>query len=358
MKNLVVAFGGESCEHDISCITAVQAMMAVDRKKYRVIPLYVDKSGRCFSSSKLATISGIKGFSKKDKLRCYFSIGSNEIVVGRKAVLVDFALLCFHGGIYEGGGFAGLMELCKIPCSSSGILGNALGMNKAMQKKFASSLGVDTLPFRLCRKSENVDLTFDFQGDKSYVIKPNDMGSSIGISTATNQDEIFDGLGLVFTYTNEAIVEKQLKDFYELNVAVFNDFSEITLSQIEKPLKENEILTFEDKYLSKAGKSKGMTSLIRQIPAEISKEIKVKVQEVALKLYGEMGLSGIVRFDFMVEGDVVYFNEVNTIPGSLGFYLFEDKYSFRELLGHMIESEIQEFDKKNKIIRSINTLVL
>ena len=363
-KNVFVAFGGKSPERDVSVITGIQSIRAIDKDKYNVYPLYIDKTGKMYVDKHLTKIENIKNFNSKKYKESHFVLGDNHIHVNgivKTKIQVDCVLMCFHGSQYEGGSFQGVLDLCSIPYTSSDVLGSSVGMNKAMQKQIAMSVNVPIVPFELVPKSSREDLKKLFTLSDLLIVKPNDLGSSIGISSCASEKEVVDALGLVFTYSNEAIVEKHLQEFYELNIAVFLFENELILSSIEKPIKMNEFLTFEDKYMSSSkfgSKNVGMKNLSRQLPAEIDSETEEKVKAYASKMYQALGLNSVCRFDFLVENGEIYFNEVNTIPGSLAFYLFENQgINFPTLLDMMINEAQRGMTERNRIIRNINTKV-
>lgn len=361
-KNIFVAFGGKSPEHDVSCITGLQTLKAVTYDKYNVFPLYIAKNGKMYVDKSLGKLENLKKFKAKSRPSAHFKLGENKIYFDRLwkgKINVDCVVQCFHGGVYEGGAFSALLEMCNIPYTSSGLIGGAVGMDKELQKRIATSLQIKVCQYTTIKKDDKQDLSRLFEMSKSLIIKPNDLGSSIGVDKVQNENELIDALSLVFTYSEIALVERCLENFYELNVSAFAMDGEIHLSAIERPRTNHEILTFEDKYLSKSAKTKGMKNLTRELPAIIDVEIEKTVKEYAKKMYEALRLSSVCRFDFLVENDVVYFNEVNTIPGSLAFYLWENKkVKFKELTDLMIEQAEKEHEKKNKIINIINTKVL
>ncbi|MEG1805919.1 MAG: hypothetical protein RR327_05965 [Clostridia bacterium] len=361
-KNIFVAFGGKSPEHDVSCITGLQVIKAVTNDKYNVYPLYIAKNGKMYVDKSLTKLENLKNFKFKPHTLAHFKLGDKKLYfdgITKSSVDVTCVIQCFHGGIYEGGAFSALLEMCCIPYTSTGIVGGAVGMDKELQKRVAKAVGVEVCPYVAVKKNSVGDLTKLFEISKNLIVKPNDLGSSIGVSKVANEAELTDALALVYTYSDVAIVERFLENFYELNISAFEIDGKINLSAIEKPKAKNEILTFEDKYLSKSVKTKGMKNLTRELPAVIDIEIENKLKSYAKKMYETLRLSSVCRFDFLVENGIVYFNEVNTIPGSIAFYLWENRgVKFNELVDHMIEEAIKNAETRSRIIRNINTKVL
>lgn len=348
--NIFVAFGGVSPEHDISCITACQIIKAIDKTKYKVFPLYFAKNGKLYFEEKLTTIKGIKRFVPRKRNEVHFNFGDNNIhfYKSNKKIEVDCIIQAFHGGFGEAGGFNALFESCNIP-STGNVLGNAISMNKMVAKNLARSAGVKVV--------DDIDIHKAF--NYPVIVKPSTLGSSIGISVAHNESELSEALELANCFTNDIIIEKYINNAVELNVSAIRKDGEIILSAIEKPKKINDFLSFEDKYLSKS-KSKGMSSLLRELPANLPEDIESKVKNYAKKLYDELKLESVSRFDFIVdEENEVFFNEVNVIPGSFAYYLWEEiDINFLELTNYMIENAMTSYEKREKIIKNIDTRVL
>lgn len=360
MKNLIaVFFGGESNEHDISVITGIQVINAVDKEKYEVLPIYVNKHGKMFSGN-FYSVDSVKNYKEKKRDIVNFDSFEKKIKVGKKYKEVFCAILCFPGGLGEGGGFSAILEMMGIPYSASNVLASAVGMDKNTQKILAKNENIAILPYvKLDRCS-----TFEYVDGEKYVVKPNASGSSIGVSAVTAYKEMQKALDLAFTFDSGVLVERMAENFIELNIAAIKENDKILLSFIEKPKKAGEVLSFDDKYLSNSKvkgskKTSGMAGLSREIPAIISRELEEKIKEYTVTLYKAFGLFGVCRFDYIVEKDVVYFNEVNTIPGSFSFYLWEEKErTFKGIIDIIITESVARKQKSDEITRIINTGVL
>ncbi|MFI3167940.1 MAG: hypothetical protein R3Y32_07510 [Bacillota bacterium] len=358
-EKIAVIFGGMSCEHDVSIITGMQAVLALEKSsKYEVVPIYVTTSGEFLTSEILKDVSRIKEFkelSPKFKKVSFFA-GDNHLwditkKRIRKLYKISCALLATHGENGEDGSLQGLLKMCKIPQTSGSVLSQSVGMDKEVSKNMAVQCGANVLPFE--KFSANQDISeilskIDQKGDYPYVIKPNSLGSSIGVKLCENLPSLKDGLCLAFLFASEVLCERSAVDFCELNIACVKLDGKIICSEIEKPKVWHEILTFEDKYITK-GKLKSANGLKRECPANISPQLKSEIEKTATVLYEKFKLSGIVRFDFIYENEILYFNEVNTIPGSLSNYLFASKFSFSELLEKVVAESIKNGQQLQKL---------
>ncbi len=359
-EKVAVFFGGMSCEHDVSIITGMQVVLALSKsEKYQVIPVYINSDGEFLTSDILGDVSKIKQFkelSYKFKKVCLVAGKSELFDISKKKMKslgkITCAVLATHGENGEDGSLQGLLKLCKIPQTSGGILSQSVGMDKEVSKNMAIACGANVLPFEKFSKWEDIQSILskiDQKGEYPYVIKPNSLGSSIGVKLCTNLSELKEGLDLAFLFSSEVLCESCAIDFCELNIACVKLNGKVECSEVEKPKSWHEILTFEDKYITK-GKLKSSGSLKRECPAKIPDSLKSEIQQTARALYEKYKLSGIVRFDFIYESDILYFNEVNTIPGSLSNYLFVSKYNFSDLLEKVIceavknQEELMKFE--------------
>lgn len=352
MKNIAVFFGGISPEHDISCITGIQTVSALDERKYNIYPVYVDKDGKMYNKA-FFDIKSVASYTKKrcDKIK----IVSGGIKKNIRYIPIDCAILCFHGGSYEGGGFSSTIEEKGIAYTSSRQIPSGISMDKDMQKLVAISLNIPVLPYIAKNFGESIEEKID----QPVVVKPNSLGSSIGVTVCKDEKELRSAEDIAFSFDDKILIEKKAENFYELNISAINDNGEVLVSAIERPITQNEILSFSEKYLKNGKTSSGMKSLKRECPAKVDEKIKEKVQEYAKTLYKRLSLFGIVRFDFIVENEEVYFNEVNVIPGSLSWYLWQEKgMSFSDLLDMAIKNGIKRYEKDKEKIRIIDTEVL
>lgn len=342
MKNIVVIFGGKSVERDVSIITGVMTANTLDRTKYNVIPILVTRSGEWVSDQSLLDVDGYKGIDENKLNKVTLISGSNVLyqIKGKKIKQLApiYAVInCMHGGVGEDGSFSGLFSSCGIALVGSGVLPSAVSMNKRFTKTVLKGLNVSALP---CTAVTSVDQAIKQSNKFSYpvIVKPNLLGSSIGVIKVQSQEQIGGAVATALKYGDLAIIEPCLENFIEINCAAYGIGEQITVSECEQPIGKQEVLSFCDKY--ECGK--------RVFPADISKKLSDKIKSITKKVYEECEFSGIVRIDYFISGQKVYLNEINSIPGSLAYYLFCDKLKdFSLLLDKLITAAVAEQSKKS-----------
>lgn len=361
-KNLAVTFGGRTVEHDISIITANQLMHAADKDKYNVIPIYIDRNGIWYTGDALFDMAAFSDFNPKAKgvkrvfLSCAADATLYEYKKQKPVCRIDVAIPAMHGMHGEDGTLQGLFELSDIPYSSAGVTGSAVCMDKAVMKSAFIGFGfpvLDSLFFErdeyykdsdsVCKKVEN-KLGFP------VFIKPANLGSSIGINRADDCGGLRYALDVAASYDRRILVEKAVTDITEVNCSVLGTAAAAKTSVIEQPLTASRFLGFEEKYLS-GGKSKGMKSLGRKIPADISEDMANRVRGLSLDIFKALDLKGVVRIDFIIDNSNgnLYVNEVNTIPGSFSFYLWEPAgISFSALVDSLVAIAEKQMREKQK----------
>lgn len=361
MKNIIVLFGGKSAEHDISLITANLVLNAIDYEKYNVYPIFIDENNHWFYSKNFKNNIN-KNF---EKVEVFLKLGEKELykksVFGiKKLTLVDCAILCNHGLNGEDGTIQSVMELCGIPYTSPNPLSSGICMDKVIMKILLEKFEFNIVPYLYFNKT-------DFENSKStifekvnsklgypVIIKPANLGSSIGISIAKNDDELEKSVETALFYDNKILIEKALVDFKEINCACLGNKEDVTVSSLEEPISYKEFLTFDEKY--KSGNKK---SVKRIYPAKISNTIKEEIQHTSKEIFEKFELSGVVRIDFMVKDFIVYVNEINTIPGSLAYYLFEkENLSFSEVIDKLIDSAYKKETYKQNLTFAYQSNVL
>ena len=347
MKNVALIFGGVSAEHEVSIITAKQAYNSLDNQKYKIYPIYIDINGN-WVYVKNFKIKNLKHSNQK----CYFVPNSNRLhIKGNpfKKIQIDCVLLATHGGNGENGMVQGVFEVANIPYSSCGVLSSAITMDKAIMKDIFIAHNILTPKYFLL--NENSDLN---NLDYPVVVKPSSLGSSIGIKICHNKKELLNAIKFAKMFDDRIIIEKAIFPLKEVNIAVLKHKNQIILSNTEQPLGQDEFLTFEDKYL-RNGKSKSKGDSKRRIPAPISIEEETKIRNIAVKLYKIFKCKGVIRIDFLLDEKNVYVNELNTIPGSLSYYLWD--MSYKKLLDKLIEScsvECKHVQYKTNILQNYN----
>lgn len=371
-KQIGVIFGSRSCEREVSIISAVQLMRHADREKYDVIPVYIDESGNWYTGEKLTDIASFKPFRPESAgvTRVFpdLSSGSGALLTVNKgsglfakekveiAARVDVYIIVMHGLHGEDGTVQGLLELANVPYTSTGVAGSAVGMDKIMMKQIFRGAGLPVLPGVWFTRTE-------FENGRDAVIrkveeeigypvfvKPANLGSSIGVSRADDAESLADSLELAFEYDRRVLVEKGLNKPIELNCSVLGYDGEDEASPIEMPINNDEFLDFKDKYLASGG-SKGMASLHRILPAPIDDGLKNEIQEMSRTIFRLLDCKGVVRIDYMydMESEKTYITEINTIPGSLAFYLWENAgVPYTELIDRMVRCAEKAHEDKNR----------
>lgn len=364
--NVAVIFGGESCEHDISIITGEQLINNCNEYLYNVIPIYIDKNGDWLTGDGLKDIDTFKDGIKKAK-KCVIlpNDGCLYIQRGRKYIRkekIDMAFVCMHGLRGEDGSVAGILELCKIPYSSSSMCGSAISMDKCVTKVMAKGLGIDTLEYMVI--CEN-DYYKDIDGVKHQIenlgypviIKPSRQGSSIGIYVLRNSEDADKLIKKAFKYDKKLLIEKYIDIGKEVNIAILKDKNDYIFSETEEPISGGEILSFDNKYRKNPG---GFETIKRIMPANINENITELIKDNTLKFYKATEMFGVARFDYLLGKDGgVYLNEVNSIPGSMANYLFDkNTLNYPQLIEKLISNASFRYDECNDVERVFDSGVL
>ncbi len=378
-RNLIVAFGGVSPEHEVSVLTAMQVIESLKGTNYNIIPLYISKSGRWLTGDSLLKMENYQDLNelKEQATHCTFShddLGKPVLLETEKKGLFNtpekypiYALIpAFHGSEGENGAFQGTCEMYNIPFAGSGVFASSLGMDKIKAKDICRAHDIPVVEGFDFFESEWVEdqqsiLKFAEQLGYPIILKPVNLGSSIGVTRVEHEDDLIEATETAFRYDENLMVEKAISPLIEINCSVLGTTHNLQTSVCERPLGQEETLSFEDKYQSDNGSQKGMASADREIPADISDELTQKIQSLSKKIFTLFRASGIARLDFLINEDTeeLYFNEINTIPGSFSFYLWEENgMNMRELMLKLIEIAIKQHQKKVGRIRSYDTNLL
>lgn len=359
-KNIFVFFGGKSAEHDISIITAIQTLNAIDKAKYNVFPAYIDKSGLFWTGEKLFDIKTFVDFAPKQKGIKRFVILSGEkkaaLLKGthiKKVLDIDAAVLCCHGAGGEDGSLQGLLEMSDIPYSSSGVCSSAVCMNKKIMKDVFLSHKLPIVEHISVTREEfeqSPDTVLSRVKKMGYPVisKPSNSGSSIGIEKSKNDEELKDALDLAFNFDKIAVVEKCVENLMEVNCAVLKVGDKVITSSLEEPKTASDILTFSDKYLTSP--RKGEKQVLSEKDIKLKKSQKELIKALARESFVACDCDGVVRIDFLIDLDTqkIYVNEINTIPGSMANYLFSENMNFSELVDNLVEAALQKNIDKHK----------
>ena len=385
-----VFFGGQSPEHEVSVITGLQAVAALDSDRFEVTPVYVSKAGHWFIGSGLGHIEGYSDIPSLLKNATEVAVASGPgrtlALVPRKSswfgkqqeLLLDVVFLAFHGGPGENGAVQGLCESMNVPYTGSGVLASSIGMDKVVSKKTCKMAGVPVVDWvevwepEWRGKEENrlpeIEQAIGFPA----IVKPVRLGSSIGIKKVDTRIELDAAIEEAFRYDASVVVEKCVPNLREINCSVLGNREHCRVSVLEEPVSAEGLLTFKDKYMrptrgggkagsSKTGHAEGMASLDRIIPAPISEELAEHIEGLAKTIFGALDCSGLVRIDFLMDNVTkqVWFNEINTIPGSLSFYLWKPAgIPFDELVKELVTIAIAKFEDRSRRVCSYEVNLL
>lgn len=346
MKNVLLVFGGKSYEHDISVVTATQIFNRAKLEDIKLFPLYISRDNKFFvvCSQKLNVKDfSANSFNKKNKIFkevAFVSGESKKVFLKTRFGLKEYfetevAIFACHGGDGENGKLVSFFEQFAIKTSAGNALALGACMNKFNFKTLMRGLSIPTAKGFLINKTKYWENAENYKFQIQFltfpvVIKTNNGGSSIGLFVAHNKDEFDEKLKSAFEFDNEVLVENFIEHSREFNVAILGDLNAYQISDIDEPLKPNEVLTFADKYqssgkLAKGNKNGSMACQNRRLPADISESLEKQIKKYAEKIFVKLGLRGVVRIDFLLDevAQKVYVCEVNAIPGSLAFYFFK-----------------------------------
>ncbi len=319
METLHIIFGGASVEHDVSIVTALQTYNAL-RQEYKITLLYCNKDNNLFVVNKATPADYVdkETLLKKSKPVAIYN-GALYQVCGKKLKFVekiDKVLNCCHGGVGEDGTLRAVLDFNKIACTSSSCGSSVLCMDKQYAKLVAQSLNIPIVEYLIVDQHTKLDIDKVKDFGDNFIVKPCGLGSSIGVVKST-LEHLQENIDIVLHLDNKVIIEREIKPLVEYNCAVIRDGENLILSQIEQPINKSDILSFEDKYIT--------TDKTRIIPAQISEEKQKQIYDYTKRIYQALDMNGVVRIDYLYDenSDTIYLNEVNTIPGSLSYYLFE-----------------------------------
>ena len=364
-----VFFGGNSVEHEISVISALQAMNAMDSEKYEIIPVYITRENEFYIGEALRTIENfadlpallkqcrqvipVKGKGCMELYKYPFGMFGNK-----PCAVLDVAFPIVHGTNVEDGTLQGFLKYLGAPVVGCDVIASAVGMDKYVMKTILKDAGVpvlDCIRFSRFEYEENemacveaVEAKFAYP----VIVKPIDLGSSVGIKIGHDRDGLQEAIKYAFEYAGNILVEPAITQLREINCSVLGDTEQAIASACEEPAGSDEILSYKDKYMS-SGASKGMASVKRKLPADLPAEQYALVQQLAVTTFQALRCNGVVRIDFMIDGatNQVYVNEINTIPGSLAFYLWKESgIEYKELLDRLIKLALKR-ERENKAIR-------
>lgn len=337
-----VIFGGCSVEHEVSIISALQAIKNIDREKYEVVPIYISKDRLWYTHPSLLEISNYKNLdnvTRKSMNVVLCKMNNEFVLMSTKGILkkvvdkIDVAFPIVHGQNVEDGTLAGYLDTVGIPYVGPNVMGASLGQDKVILKQVLQNEGIPVVPYIWFYDE-------DYLNDKEkylkkveelgypVVVKPACLGSSVGINFVKNDKLIEDAINEALEYDKKIIIEKAVSNLVEVNCSALGNYKNVSVSAIEQVRSDNSILTYEDKYIGdkKGSKSQGMVNTKRIIPAPIGEELTKKIQSTTKDVFKILNLSGVCRIDYLIDNKTkeYFVNEPNTIPGSLAFYLWEE----------------------------------
>ena len=344
MKTTVaVFFGGRSVEHEVSIISGIQAYAAINRAKYDAIPVYIAKDNAIYTGPQMGNIDSYKNMKTclEQATRVLLVPENGRVNLVRYPMkkfgsnivgTFDVAMPVVHGTNVEDGTLMGMLEMLNVPYTGCDVTSSAAGMDKYLMKAALKQAGLPVLDAEI------------FTSKQYATIKPVNLGSSVGISLASNRAELKNSMDTAFGFSSRVLVEEAVQNLREINCSVLGDIDGAEASACEEPVTSHDILDFGDKYINNAGKTggekSGMSSLKRRLPAELPEGMTERVKDLAVQTFKALGCSGVARIDFLNDkvSGTLFVNEINTIPGSLAFYLWEAAgVKFDALLDRMIE---------------------
>ncbi|MCL1880892.1 MAG: D-alanine--D-alanine ligase [Oscillospiraceae bacterium] len=388
---VAVIFGGKSTEHEVSIITGLQAFAAINRDKYNAVPIYLSKDNKFYTGEIMGKIENYSNISDLLKSKGCIAvtfcgadlceITPKKVELRKPVATIDIALPCVHGTNVEDGALQGYLQTHGIPYAGCDVTASAIGMDKAFQKavlkQFAGVPVLDCLCFtakQFVGEGERVLDEILRKLELPLIVKPINLGSSIGIKAAKTEKQLTSAIEHALLFADTFLVEKAITNLKEINCSVIGDKDSARASECEEPISSgNEsILGFDDKYSGGKGgdksggtgigsKGSGMASLKRKIPADISPELKENIQAMAVRAFRTLGCSGVARIDFLLdtESGQCYFNEINTIPGSLAFYLWEPVgVKYPALLDEILSLALKREREKSNLNYSFENNIL
>ena len=347
--NIGVFFGGRSTEHEISVISASQAMHAINRDKYNVTPIYISKQGKWYTGDALFDVANYRDMATL-LAKCqevymrpiyddYNLSNTKKPLFGSDVITrLDVVIPVLHGSNVEDGIFEGVLQTIGIPYAGCDVLASANGMDKITMKMILQACNIPVVDYvwftdkQWFAKRDELIAQIEEKLGYPVIVKPANLGSSVGIGCAHNRTELIDKIDTAEQYSTRLIVEYMVKDLQEINCSVIGDCDEYQMSVLEQPLTSQDILTYTDKYMGGTKGAKGMAASQKKFPADLPDVETKKIQFLAGETFRALSCHGVSRVDVMIEGKSerdasgcrkIFVNEINTIPGSLSFYLWE-----------------------------------
>lgn len=388
---LGVFFGGNSVEHEISIITMSQAMASINEEKYEIVPIYIAKNGVMYTGDDLLDIYQYKDMDvllkRSYKVTIVNDGKSIKVVrypapfIGRKVLnTIDVAFPIVHGTNVEDGTIAGFLTMLGIPFVGPDIMASSIGMDKILMKKVLRESGIPVVDYvsfysmEYIKEEEKLIKEVEDKIGYPVIVKPGNLGSSVGIKKAKNKAELQEAVEFAMEFSDRILVERAVQNLQEINCSVIGNIVESETSVCEEPFFSDDILSYSDKYMggskgSKSGKGvsgakskgKGMAISDKKLPADISEEKRKEIERLTKETFKVLGSAGVSRVDFLIDKDTdkVYVNEINTIPGALSYYLWEASgKTFEQELDELVEIALKRHREKEKLTFSYDQNIL
>ncbi|MCI9462861.1 MAG: D-alanine--D-alanine ligase [Lachnospiraceae bacterium] len=374
-----VFFGGKSVEHEVSVISGIQALNAFDREKYEAIPIYITKENEMYTGEAIADIGNYKNIPEllKKSIRIFFICEQGRLNMvqypekkfGNSIVdHIDVAFPVVHGANVEDGSLQGFLRHYNVPMAGCDVTPAAVSMDKYVMKTVLKDndipvLDCVTLHVREYEKDEEAAYRkVEHKIAYPVIVKPVNLGSSVGIKVAKDREGLCEALQYAYEFGQKVLIEKAIMNLREINCSVLGDYESAQASECEEPISSDEILSYEDKYVAgNKGASEGMRTAKRELPANLTPELREEIRTLAVKTFQALDCSGVSRIDFMIDKDTgkVYVNEINSIPGSLSFYLWEIMGKpYAELLDDMVKLALKREREEGNFLTSFDSNIL
>ena len=374
-----VFFGGKSVEHEVSVISGIQALMAFDKEKYDAIPIYITKENEMYTGEAIGDIKNYKNIPEllKKSARVFFICEQGKLNIvqypekkfGNSVIdYIDVAFPVVHGANVEDGSLQGFLRHYNVPLVGCDVTAAAVSMDKYVMKTVLMDNDIPVLPCvtlhvkEYQEDSEAAYSRIESKIDYPVIVKPVNLGSSVGIKVAKDREGLKEALEYAFEFGQKVLVERAIMQLREINCAVLGDYENAQASECEEPISSDEILSYEDKYVAgNKGGSEGMRTAKRELPANLSPELREEIRTLAVKTFKALNCNGVSRIDFMIDKDInkVYVNEINSIPGSLAFYLWEALGKpYAELLDDMVKLALKREREESNLMTSFQTNIL
>ena len=374
-----VFFGGKSVEHEVSVISGLQAYNSFNRDKYEPIPIYITKDNEFYIGEAIGDISNYKNIPEllKKSVRVFFMCEQGQLQLIRYPVKkmgnsvmaqIDVAFPVVHGANVEDGSLQGFLRHYNIPFVGCDVAASAVTMDKYVMKTVLKDNGIpvlDCVTLNVKEYERDEEAAYEKIENKiSYpvIVKPVNLGSSVGIKVAKDREGLKEALDYAFTFGPRVLIERAIMNLREINCAVLGDYEQAQASECEEPISSDEILSYEDKYVAGGkGGSEGMRTAKRELPANLTPEKREEIRSLAVKTFQVLNCNGVARIDFMIDRDTnqAYVNEINPIPGSLAFYLWEAlNKPYAELLDDMVGLALKREREEKSVLTSFDTNIL